>query len=206
MYSTVYTVGHSNHPIDRFLCLLLQHQVTVVADVRSVPYSRFNPQFNRDSFSKALQESGIRYVYLGRELGGRADDPACYSGGQLRYDRVASTELFMGGVARLANVARTCCVALMCAEKEPLDCHRTLLVVPVLVKQGFDVVHIHADGDLESHDRAMDRLLDHFDLLPDDDVFRRLQPRAELIAEAIARQAGVVAHVDQSIHPPIKAQ
>ena len=142
----VLTIGHSNHVLDVFLALLRQHRVTAVADVRSAPYSRFNPQFNREPFAKALEAEGIRYVPLGNELGGRSDDPACYEGGRIRYDRVAATASFRSGLARVVQGAAKYRIALMCAEKEPLDCHRTLLVARALDAQGVDIAHIHADG------------------------------------------------------------
>ena len=130
--SHVLTIGHSNHAAADFLALLRQHAATAVADVRSAPYSRFNPQFNREALRHALTEAGIAYVYLGRELGGRSDNPACYEGGRIRYDRVAETRNFKDGLRRLESGIREHRVALMCAEKEPLHCHRTLLVSQAL--------------------------------------------------------------------------
>jgi uncharacterized protein (DUF488 family) len=87
----VLTIGHSTHPIETFLGLLHQHGVTAVADVRSAPYSRFNPQFNKDALEHDLKEHGIRYVFLGRELGARSDDPSCYDKGRVQYGRLART-------------------------------------------------------------------------------------------------------------------
>ena len=96
---TVLTIGHSTHPRKAFIALLQRHDVTAVVDVRSAPYSRFNPQFNREPFAAALDGEGIRYVYLGDALGGRSEDPACYEDGRIRYDRVAETESFRSGLA-----------------------------------------------------------------------------------------------------------
>ena len=170
--------------------LLSQHDIDAVADVRSAPYSRFCPQFNRDVLTATLTASNIRYSYLGRELGGRSDDPACYEGGQIQYDLVARTGVFREGLARVVGGAARYRIAIMCAEKEPLDCHRTLLVAPELEAIGIDVVHILAGGELETHDRTMDRLLAQ--LSPNYDLF---QPREELLARAIARQARRIAYV-----------
>ena len=194
---TVYTVGHSNHALPTFVDLLGRHGIAAVADVRSAPHSRFNPQFNRGTLTVELRRQGIEYVYLGRELGGRSEDPACYENGRIRYDRVAETDLFGQGLVRLLARASANRIAMVCAEKEPLDCHRTLLVAHALDGQRIDVAHIHADGELERHASAMDRLLALFDMHPEDDLLRRLQPRAELIAEAVARQASRVAHVNE---------
>ena len=171
--------------------------MSAVADVRSAPYSRFNPQFNREPLTESLESEGIRYVYLGHELGGRSDDPACCEDGRVRYDRVAETESFRSGLDRVVDGAARYRIALMCAEKEPLDCHRTLLVARALDDQGVDVAHIRADGGLEPHQATMDRLLD-IQKLPRDDLYRT---REELIATAVARQARRVAYVDGKLAP-----
>ena len=190
----VLTIGHSNHPLETFLGLLEPRRVTALADVRSAPYSRFNPQFNREPLAAALKGHGIRYVYLGRELGGRSDDPACYEGGRIRYDRLARTARFREGLERVMRGAAEHRIALMCAEKEPLDCHRTLLVARALEERGVDVAHILADGGLEPQAATMERLLVRSGLSPEGDLLRRQQPRGELIAEAVARRAGRVGH------------
>lgn len=191
---TVLTIGHSNHTLEVFLALLARHRVSVLADVRSAPDSRFNPHFNREPLAAALETAGLGYVYLGRELGGRSDDRSCYENGRIRYDRLARTARFRAGLERVAQGAPGRRLALMCAEREPLRCHRTLLVGRALDDHGVDVAHILPDGGLESHRSAMDRLLAAFDLAPDGDLFRRQQPRDELVAEAIARQAARVGH------------
>lgn len=191
----VLTIGHSTHALDEFVALLQQHRVTAVGDVRSAPYSRFNPQFNHDVLPSSLKVFGIEYVYLGHALGGRSDDPACYEKGRICYDRVAKTDHFRRGLNRVVYGTANHRIALMCAEKEPLECHRTLLVSQALDDQGVEVAHIHADGGIERHADAMDRLLD-LQKLPREDLF---QTRKELIVEAIARQEERVAFVDENI-------
>ena len=196
----ILTIGHSTHTLDAFIALLQKHRVTALADVRSAPYSRFNPQFNRDSLTNALNKAGgIEYVYLGCELGGRSSDPECYENGRIRYDRVAATESFQHGLNRIVRDVIRCRMALMCAEKEPLDCHRTLLIAQALDERGVEVAHIHAGGELETHGEAMDRLLVRFNLRPEGDLFRT---RKDLIAEAVDRQARRVAFVDESLANP----
>ena len=197
--SKVFTVGHSNHTLEAFVELLREHRVDALADVRSAPYSRFNPQFNRESFAAALKAGGIAYVYLGRELGGRSGNFDCYDDeGRIVFDRVAATETFQHGLARVVDGAARHRIALMCAEKEPLDCHRTLLVACALDKRGVEVAHIHADGRLESHDQAMSRLIDL--VLPSEGpLIRQTQPPTDLmIAEAVKRQAKRIAYRDKS--------
>ena len=191
----VFTIGHSTHPLDAFVALLNQHAVTALADVRSAPFSRFNPQFNKNALARELKAHGIKYVFLGRELGARSDDPSCYENGRVQYGRLARTELFKQGIERVMKGSGEHCVVLMCAEKEPLECHRTLLVARALDEQGVEVTHILGDGRLESHRAAMERLLD-VTRLPHEDFFRS---RAELIAEALARQEDKVAYVDETV-------
>jgi uncharacterized protein (DUF488 family) len=188
----IYTIGHSTHPIDGLVSILRGHRITAIADVRSSPHSRFNPQFNRAEFERSLAAAGIRYVFLGRELGARSDDPACYDKGRVQYARLARTAVFRKGIERLLKGAAEHRIACMCAEKEPLECHRTLLVARALVAEGMDVAHIHSDGTLEPHAAAMERLLDIAGL-PRHDLFRS---RDELLAEALARQEERVAYVD----------
>lgn len=195
----VLTIGHSTHPLETFVALLQQHGVTALADVRSVPFSRFNPQFNRKALEKSLKTYGIRYVFLGRELGGRSDDPSCYDNGRVQYMRLARTDLFCSGIERVIRGANDYRVALMCAEKEPLECHRTLLVARALTERGVVVEHILPDGRLESHEATMERLLDVVGL-PHQDLFFT---RDELIAEALTRQEKRVAYVDEKL--PIEA-
>ncbi len=188
----VLTIGHSNHPLERFLALLAKHRVTGVADVRSAPYSRFRPHFNRDALAAALAERGIGYAFLGRELGGRPSDPGSYRDGRVDYERVARTSGFRDGVARVIDAAVRDRTALMCAEKEPLDCHRTLLVARALDEAGVAIAHILADGALEPHEETMDRLLAAFGMSPDGDPFRR---REVLVAHAISLQTRRVGYV-----------
>ena len=180
--AAVFTIGHSNHSLETFSNLLTRHGVGVLADVRSTPYSRFNPQFNREPLKHALKSSEIEYVYFGGELGGRPNDAACYEGGRVRYDRVAKTRYFRRGVEQVMKVAEEHRVALMCAEKEPLDCHRTLLVAQALDAQGAGIQHILADGTLENHADAINRLLRQHDLSPQGDMFAT---REDSIALAI---------------------
>jgi uncharacterized protein (DUF488 family) len=156
---SIYTLGHSNHPIEKLIGLLTAHGVETVADVRSQPYSRFNPQFKREALRASLADAGIGYEFLGAELGARSPDPACYVEGKIDYGLLAASEPFGRGLDRVAALAGAGEVALLCAERDPLTCHRTLLVCPALVERGFTPVHILADGSLETHAAALERLI-----------------------------------------------
>lgn len=191
----VYTVGHSTHSLQKFLELLKAHGITALADVRSHPFSRYNPQFNREAVSAALKAADIAYVFVGKELGARSDDPTCYEHGRVRYGHLASTPEFKAGIDRLLKGAQQYRIALMCAEKEPLDCHRTLLVGRALEREGAAIKHILADGRVEEQADSMLRLLDIVGL-PRQDMFRSQQ---ELIDEACERREGKIAYVDAEL-------
>ena len=195
--NSVYTIGHSTHSAEAFLALLRQHGVEALADVRSSPFSRFNPQFNREALEQFLKANGVRYVFLGKELGARSDDRSCYDHGRVQYSRLAQTALFQSGIGRVLKGAAKYRVTLMCAEKEPLECHRTLLVAKALAARGQRVLHIHADGHLETHEAAIERLL-KMTGVPDEDMFLS---KDELLAKALARQEEQVAYVEEAPEP-----
>lgn len=156
----IFTVGHSNHSFEFFVELLRQYGITALADVRSVPFSRFNPQFNKIELEQTIKTHGIKYVFLGRELGARPEDSSCYENGQVQYKQLKDTALFKEGIERVIQGAKQHTIALMCSEKDPLQCHRFLLVAHALVKLDISVAHILASGDLESHEITMARLPD----------------------------------------------
>lgn len=199
----VFTIGHSTHTLERFRELLRQHCITAVADVRSTPYSRRNPQFNRAELARSLVEADIAYVFLGRELGGRSDDPSDYEDGRVRYDRLQAKPAFGVGVERVIRGTLEQRIALVCSEKEPLDCHRSLLVAQALADRGVSVNHILADGSLETHSQTMKRLLEMTGLMQ-----ARLFPTAgdgvgrsdDLVSKAVALRAAQVAY-SLNMHP-----
>jgi uncharacterized protein (DUF488 family) len=194
-HKLILTVGHSTHSFDALVKLLKRHEVTALADVRSAPFSRFNPQFNKDALERDLKLCGIKYVFLGRELGARSNDPSCYENGRVQYARLARTDQFKKGIERVMRGAQEHRIALMCAEREPLECHRTLLVARALDELGVSVAHILGDGGLETHRAALERLLDVTGL-PREDLFRS---REELISQALTRQEEKVAFVDEKL-------
>jgi len=188
MNNPIYTIGHSNHKWEKLLNLLQKYDIGAVCDVRSRPYSRFNPQFNREMARDALKAAGIAYIYLGMELGGRPEDESCYENGLVRYDRVARSEFFRQGLARLKEGRETHRLALMCAEKDPLHCHRMLLISRQLAQEGIPVHHILADGKLEVQEQALARLLETLR------IPRLLRSKDEAILDAYSEQEGKVAY------------
>jgi len=156
----LYTIGHSTHSFDYFLRLLKMHEIEVVADVRSTPYSRYNPQFNREMLKEELKKNGIAYVFLGRELGPQSEKPSCYVNGKVQYSLVAQTELFKEGLGRLHKGMQSYRIALMCAEKDPVTCHRMILICKALRLEQIEIKHILEDGSLESLMESEKRLIE----------------------------------------------
>jgi uncharacterized protein (DUF488 family) len=155
----LFTIGHSNHPIERFLALLQRHGVEVVADVRSRPYSRFVPHFGKERLVRILADDRLGYLFLGQELGGKPvqDDPP-----QARLDYRARIEgpSFRQGIETLLDAAADRPTALMCRERDPLDCHRLHLICRYLRPMALDIRHILPDGEVEVQQATERRLLE----------------------------------------------
>ena len=150
---TIFTIGHSNHSLDMFIDLLKSHKIDVLVDVRSKPFSWFSPQFNKDGLEKAVKAGGIKYLFLGQELGGRPQGSEFYDNyGFVLYSRIAESPLFLEGIDRLITGIKTYRVVVMCGEENPTNCHRRLLVGRVLAKRGVSVRHIRGDGTVQDED------------------------------------------------------
>lgn len=214
----LFTVGHSNLSIDAFIAVLQQHGITALGDVRSHPYSRFLPHFNQSALKAALLSAGIRYVFLGQELGARAADPSCYVDGKAFYEKIAATELFSEGIQRVLKGAETYKISLMCAEKDPITCHRAILVCQHLREFELEIKHILSNGDLESHEHLEDRLLVLHGLNQSElaetapkqlSLFEELQSqelpiephsREDCLKQAYKQQGEQIAYVDKKTH------
>ena len=187
----LFTIGHSNHEFPVFLHLLNQHEIEVLADVRSRPFSRF-PWFSRPALEKELKANGIRYVFIGAELGARRDERECYIGPRADYGRISLTSAYQNGLERLRDGVPNYRIALMCAERDPLDCHRTILVCRH-AKEFADVFHIHADSHLETHAEVETRMLSRYH--PNGpDLFRS---QIDLLNEAYQRRGEEINYVEQ---------
>ncbi len=146
----IYSVGHSSHAPETFHHLLLSCGVEILVDVRSRPYSRHAPQFNREVLAGFLEARGISYVYMGDRLGGMPEDPAMYNAeGHVLYSKIARTAGFSSGIEELLALAAERTVAVMCGEEDPNGCHRALLIGRVLLREGVKITHIRGDGRLE---------------------------------------------------------
>ena len=157
----------------------------MIADVRTAPYSRRYPHFNRDRLREALLLDGISYVFLGKELGGRPRERALYCDGVADYEKMAQAAEFSRGLERVIEGAKKYRITLMCSERDPLDCHRCLLVSRALIQRGVQVNHILDDGNVVKHSEIEDRLLE-LSGRNADDLFA---PRSERLAVAYRERA-----------------
>ncbi len=157
--SRLFSIGHSNHTWDKFVAILRAADVAAVADVRSSPYSKWTPHFNRPELQRGLRDSGIEYLFLGEQLGGRPANADVYDdSGRVNYELTRTTVEFKSGISRLIQEAQRSCVAMLCAEEDPLDCHRGLMITPALVELGRSPLHLRGDGSVETTAELEERL------------------------------------------------
>jgi uncharacterized protein (DUF488 family) len=202
----LFTIGHSNHSQEKFIELLEHHGITALADVRSAPYSRYLPHFNKQALQAYLPMAEIRYVFLGAELGARPDNPDCYLDGKALYERIAGTDAFRRGIERLLKGLNEHRIALMCAEKDPLTCHRAVLICQHLLPFNLEIGHIHSNGELEYHEALEERMLKLHDLQDPEPIqqlslFQEDLPplpnRSHRIAQAYQQQGERIAYVEK---------
>ena len=185
----LFTIGYADLNPDRFVILLKKHMIEAVADVRSSPYSKFYTDFNQDNLKQMLNRQGIKYVFLGKELGAQRTESECYENGKVSYDLVFDTEAFQEGVKRLLKGISQMRIALLCAEKDPLNCHRAILVCRYLRDLVSPIKHIRNNGQLENHSDLERRLLRLFNL-NNIELFRSEQ---DILQHAYRKQAEKIA-------------
>jgi len=190
----LFTIGHSNHSLDHFIELLLAHRLSTIADVRSSPYSKYSPHFNKDVLDNVLRNANIEYIFLGRELGAQRSEDDCYIDGQAKYDRIAHLPTFQHGLEKVLQEVERNRVALMCAESDPITCHRTILICRELKKTcpGLNITHILADGTEEQQELSEKRLIKLHKLQPE--LFGDLTSPSGLIEKAYDLQAEKIAY------------
>ena len=186
----LFTIGHSNIPAVRFIGMLRETSVETLVDVRSIPVSRFCPWFSAKNLAPLLAAANINYLFLGEELGGRPRDPSLYCDGTADYDAMARRPRFQAALDHLladGGLRRPC---LMCSERDPLACHRCLLVGRALAARGATIGHILHDGTIEAHTRTERRLLEVAGA--DNDLFATGQD--ERLAAAYRHRARALAY------------
>lgn len=189
MENKIYTIGYSTFEIDEFIRIIKSHGITAVADVRSSPYSKFKPEFNKKEFQKELKKSDLTYVFLGQELGARVDMPDCYVNNKVDFKLVAQHAFFLNGITRIRTGMEKYNIVLMCAEKDPITCHRTILICRALRAFKIEILHILENGQIERHSDIEQRLLTLFNL-QEPSIFetteQRINQAYDLQAERIA--------------------
>ncbi|MBN1662330.1 MAG: DUF488 domain-containing protein [Deltaproteobacteria bacterium] len=195
----LFTIGHSVHTSEHFMELLNKHKINALCDVRSSPYSRFTPQFNREFLKEDAAKRRILYLYLGAELGPRSADPACYENGKVRYRRLAEKDIFRQGLIRLRKGMAANRMALMCAEKDPLMCHRMILICRHLRGDDIRIRHILEDGSLEDNGDSEKRLMKLLKIDPADlfsteeeQIQRAYDLQGEKIAYTLEEGRGII--------------
>jgi uncharacterized protein (DUF488 family) len=149
----IYTIGHSNITQESFIEILKLFKIQLVVDVRSTPYSKYVPHFNRENIDKSLIENNIRYIFLGSYIGGKPKDEKYYRDGKVDYDLIAKTEHYKEGIDKIMTLNRDN-IVLMCSEEDPISCHRHNLITQSLVKKGFEVIHIRKNGKINKISKA----------------------------------------------------
>lgn len=190
----IHTIGYAAHTIESFIAALEKFNITAIADVRSQPYSKFKPEFNRENLIKVLKNNRIEYAFLGDNIGARIKAPECYKNGQVDYELISKHPLFQEGIDRLLKGMEKFSIALMCAEKDPINCHRTILICKNLKKYQIQINHIIDANTFENHIETEYRLLKRFNL-EQPDLFMN---EAQRLAEAYSRQEEKIAYVAES--------
>lgn len=175
----IFTVGHSVHKVEEFINLLKQHHITHIIDVRSVPYSRYTPQFNKEHLANVLVGDNIIYCFAGEPFGARQDDLSLYNEqGILDFEKVQKSERFNKGIAKLTQgVENGHNLCLMCSEKDPLVCHRFGLISKPLHDKGVVVNHILSDGSIKTQDELHTELLTKYKTDSLDVAYRKLNTK-----------------------------
>ncbi|MGI0482468.1 DUF488 family protein [Geminocystis sp. CENA526] len=201
----LFTIGHSNYNPEYFIELLQKHNISALGDVRSTPYSRYLPHFSQKQLQRYLAQHEILYVFLGGELGARPDNQSCYVNGKAIYENIAKTEKFGQGIQRILKGVENHRIALMCAEKDPLTCHRAILVCQHLVPFNLEIAHIHSDGDLEFHEDLEERMLKQHNLQDNElegqlslftDILPPPMTKEERLKQAYQKQGLKIAYVE----------
>jgi len=188
----IYSIGHSNHKADKFVTILQGFSIDVVADVRSVPYSKYCPQFNKETIEQVLKSSGIKYLFLGKELGARPTDQSYYVDAMVSFEELKLSEFFQRGISILLDSIEKHNIAIMCSEKEALNCHRAILISRVLTEKGITVKHILSETELLDQKDIETMLLKKFEM--EKTLFDKASSRQSDIDEAYKKQENLICY------------
>ncbi|MCT4605739.1 MAG: DUF488 domain-containing protein [Marinisporobacter sp.] len=190
----IYTIGHTNYSIENFVKLIRLYNINCIVDVRSTPFSKYTPQFNRKDLKITLNQKGVHYIYMGIEFGARRNEQYLYtSQGYLDFEKTIKNKVFLQGVRRLVDgCEKGFNISLMCTEKDPFDCHRSIMVGKGLKDNGFDVKHIFPNGNVQTQEQIEQRLLDKYFKnrfqVSLESFFEKQMDEEEMIAEAYRKR------------------
>lgn len=190
--NTLYTIGYSSFEMTSFINTLQKHNINAIADVRSLPYSKFKPDFNREQLSEILKENSIRYVFLGNSCGARIKDPLCFINEKASYKSITETIQFKKGLSRIIKGLQKYTIALLCAEKDPINCHRNILICRNLKDFDIEIIHILESDFIERNTHSEERLLNDFNF----DQNELFLSKDELLEEAYDKKIASIMHID----------
>jgi uncharacterized protein (DUF488 family) len=191
--AALFTIGYSGLDTTRFVELLRASDVDVVCDVRSTPYSTYKPDFSRGTFREFLNRAGIKYTFMGDQLGARPKDRSCYVAGQATYERIAEAQFFRTGLDRLRTGVKKLNLALVCSERDPIECHRAVLVCRHLPELRSIIHHIHTEGSVEAQEQFEERLVLHHGTAPPP-LLQRPGDWEQAVRLAYGKQGDVIAY------------
>lgn len=200
---TLYTIGHSIHPAPFFLNILLKHQINCIVDVRSIPYSKHVPQYNSSPLKRFLKKNNIYYVFMGKEFGARQTDKLLQNPtGYVDFEKVIAGNEFKNGIYRVKNgLNKGLTIAFMCTEKDPIDCHRTIMVARAFNELNYQILNIREDGTLENQDQINERLLNIYFPQRDQqsivDLLEGENNKKALLKEALRKRNLEIAYHDE---------
>ncbi len=188
-----YTIGHSNYDLYQFIKLLKPHNINLIVDVRSYPYSKYVSHFNKDELKSSLEEENISYLFMGDKIGGKYNDPdLLFSDGSVNYTKVSQTSKFIDGIQNvIEEIKNGKILAIMCSEKDPFDCHRFVLVSHQLEKNGITVKHILGNGDIILNEILEEKLIHQYNMdYQQTTLFGTVKTKAEALEEAYVETIG----------------
>lgn len=193
----IYTIGHSNYEMNVFLDIAASYGIDILVDVRSSPYSKYCSQFNKEVIKNALNNAGVEYLFLGKELGARPADLSCYYEGRVQFNLLKKTDLFKKGIDKLKEeVNKGHILAIMCSEKNPAECHRAILISRVLTEEGLEVKHILDKTEIIDQPQIEKQLQKKFKLEPS--LFDSQNANWERTTEAYEKQEELIAYTESA--------
>ena len=157
--NTLFTIGYGNLEIKNFIEIVKKNNIEIICDIRSQPYSSYSPAYSQEPLKKVIKENSIKYIFMGDSLGGRSEDMDCYENNRINYEILSQKKTFQDGLDRLLEGLNKYKIAIMCSEKDPEKCHRTLLVARYIKNKHSNIVHIHHNDSLEKHSEFEKRII-----------------------------------------------